>query len=67
MATHHALDAVDRLLKDLMDNELPFGGKVILLSGYFRQCLPIVKHASRFVVQSCIKYCRLAFIHTNAI
>jgi ATP-dependent DNA helicase PIF1 len=60
MATHHALDAVDRLLKDLMGNDSPFGGKVILLGGDFRQCLPVVKHANRVViVQSSIKYSRL--------
>jgi len=60
MATHHAVDAVDRLFKDLMDNDLPFGGKVMLLGGDFRQCLPVVKHASRVaIVQSSIKYSRL--------
>jgi hypothetical protein len=60
MATHHALGAVDRLLKDLMNNNLPFGGKVILLGGDFRQCLPVVKHANRVViVQSSIKYSQL--------
>jgi ATP-dependent DNA helicase PIF1 len=60
MATHHALDAVDRLLRDLIGNDSPFGGKVILLGGGFRQCLPVVKHANRVViVQSSIKYSRL--------
>ncbi len=60
MATYHALDCIDRLFKDLMDNNLPFGGKVILLGGDFRQCLPVVKHASRLaIVQSSIKYSRL--------
>ncbi len=60
MATHYALDAVDRLLKDLMDNQSPFGGKVILLGGDFRQCLTVVKHANRTViVESSIKFSRL--------
>src|SRR5208282_5791702 len=60
MATHYALEAVDRLLKDLMDNQSPFGGKVILLGGDFRQCLPVVKHANRTViVESSIKFSRL--------
>jgi hypothetical protein len=60
MATHYALDAVDRLLKDLLGNDSPFGGKVILLGGDFRQCLPVVKHGNRVVtVQSSIKYSRL--------
>jgi hypothetical protein len=60
MATHYALHAVDRLLKDLMNNNSPFGGKVILLDGDFRQCLPVVKHANRvIIVQSSIKYSQL--------
>jgi hypothetical protein len=60
MATHHALDAVDRLLRDLTGFDSPFGGKAILLGGDFRQCLPVVRHANRVViVQSSIKYSRL--------
>jgi hypothetical protein len=43
-----------------MDNNFPFGGKIILLGGEFRQCLPVIKHANRVViVQSSIKYSRL--------
>jgi hypothetical protein len=41
MAPSYALNAVDKLFKDLMSNELPFGGKVMLLGGDFRQCLPV--------------------------
>jgi hypothetical protein len=60
MATHYALDTVDRLLRDLTGLDFPFGGKVILLGGDFRQCLPVVRHANRVVtVQSSIKYSRL--------
>jgi hypothetical protein len=59
MATHHALDAVDRLSKDLMDSQSSFGGKVILLGGDFKQCLPVVKHANKTViVESSIKFSR---------
>ena len=35
MATSHALNTVDRLLKEIMNNHLPFGGKVTLLGGDF--------------------------------
>jgi hypothetical protein len=57
MAPSHAINAVNRLLCEIMGNELPFGGKVLLLGGDFRQCLPVVPHASRSaVVQSSIKY-----------
>jgi hypothetical protein len=57
MAPSYALNAVDNLLKDFMSNEQPFGGKVMLLGGDFRQCLPVVKHGNRVkVVQTSIKY-----------
>ncbi|KAG3197514.1 hypothetical protein PC128_g6789 [Phytophthora cactorum] len=43
MTHRHAFDAVDRSLRDLMDNDdEPFGGKVFVLSGDFRQILPVV-------------------------
>ena len=46
--THcHALELVDRLLKDLMDSNIPFGGKVIVLGGDFCQVLPVVRKGSR--------------------
>ena len=37
-----ALDCVDRLLRDLTGDSRPFGGKVLLLGGDFRQLLPVV-------------------------
>ena len=40
-----ALDCVDRLLRDLMGSKLPFGGKIIVLGGDFRQILPVVPRA----------------------
>ena len=33
MASKYALDAIDRFLKKLMENNLPFGGKLFLLGG----------------------------------
>ena len=33
---------VDRLLRDLLGRDIPFGGKTTLLGGDFRQCLPVV-------------------------
>ena len=41
-----ALDCVDRLLRDLTGDMRPFGGKVILLGGDFRQILPVVPGAN---------------------
>jgi hypothetical protein len=37
MAPNHATEAVYRLLRDMMDTpEVPFGGKVIVFGGDFR-------------------------------
>ncbi|GBN96392.1 hypothetical protein AVEN_7481-1 [Araneus ventricosus] len=59
--THvHAFLAVDRLLKDLTKCDEPFGGKIILLDGDFRQVLPVILRGSRsLTVSSCIKKHRL--------
>ena len=50
------LEALDRSLRDLMDkHNQPFGGKIIVLAGDFRQCLPVVPGASRAgTVSHCI-------------
>ena len=47
MAPCEALEAVDMLLQQLMANALPFGGKVVVLGGDFRQVLPVMPHCSR--------------------
>lgn len=47
MANRYHLEALDLALQDFMGNKLPFGGKVIVLGGDFRQTLPIVKRGSR--------------------
>ena len=41
-----ALDCVDRLLRDLTGDSRPFGGKVLVLGGDFRQLLPVLPGAS---------------------
>ena len=59
MMTSHALNAIDKLLRKVMKKEnTPFGGKVLLLGGDFRQCLPVVKHGNRVkVIESTIQRC----------
>ena len=47
MLHRYLLEAFDRTLQDLMDLKVPFGGKTLILSGDFRQCLPVVKGAGR--------------------
>ena len=42
------LDCIDNLLRDITGNkDTPFGGKVVLLAGDFRQVLPVVPRGSR--------------------
>ncbi|XP_045036690.1 ATP-dependent DNA helicase pif1-like [Daphnia magna] len=51
MKTNHALDAINHLFQTVMKNLVdPYGGKVLLLGGDFRQCLPVVRHGNRVKV-----------------
>ncbi|UYV82495.1 hypothetical protein LAZ67_21002530 [Cordylochernes scorpioides] len=63
MASNHALNTIDRLIREVMTedkkypNQIPFGGKVLIVGGDFRQCLPVIPHGMRAqIVQSCLKY-----------
>ena len=47
MSHKHQLEALDRTLRDITGCDMPFGGKVTVLSGDFRQCLPVIPHANR--------------------
>ena len=48
MLHRYQLEAMDRSLRDLTGKtDQPFGGKVLILAGDFRQCLPVVPGASR--------------------
>lgn len=60
MADVYAFNAIDRFLRDLCQNNQPFGGKVMIVSGDFRQILPIVPRAKRAqIVKVCVKNCEL--------
>ena len=56
MLDRFQLEALDRTLKDLMGvDNLPFGGKIVILAGDFRQCLPVVPGVNRAgIVGQCI-------------
>ena len=43
MSSKYAPEALDLTLRDLMNNDLPFGGKTIVFSADWHQCGPIVK------------------------
>lgn len=56
MTHKFAFEALDRTLKSLLESELPFGGKAVLLAGDFRQILPVVPRATPGeVVSACVK------------
>ena len=62
MAHKHVFEALDRTLRDIMGAEnrayrnMPFGGKVVVMGGDFRQILPVVKRGSRAdIVSASIK------------
>ena len=40
MAKRHTVETVDRCFHDIMDKDAPFGGKVMVFGGDFRQVLP---------------------------
>ena len=55
MLDNYLLGGFDRLLQDIMQNELAFGGKVMVCSGDWRQTLPVIKGASRAgIVERCV-------------
>jgi len=53
MMHRHCFEALDRSLRDILRNEnngrldIPFGGKVVVLGGDFRQILPVIPKATR--------------------
>ncbi|XP_060190865.1 uncharacterized protein LOC132620189 [Lycium barbarum] len=47
MAKKKMVDALDLLLKDLMETNMLFGGKVFVFSGDFRQTLHVVRSGKR--------------------
>jgi hypothetical protein len=56
MQHKHCMEAVDRTLQDILNNNRPFGGIVVLWGGDFRQILPVIEKGSREdIVYACIK------------
>ncbi|GAU45376.1 hypothetical protein TSUD_89960 [Trifolium subterraneum] len=73
MMHRYCFEAVDRTLKDIMQQkEFPFGGKVVVLGGDFRQILPVVPKGTRHdIVHSTInssplwRFCEVLTLTTN--
>jgi len=47
MTHRFIIESVDRLFRDLTGSDLPFGGKIFVLGGDFRQVLPVIVKGSR--------------------
>ena len=47
MMSKECYECVDRSFRDIMGIDLPFGGKVMVFGGDFRQVLPIVRRGNR--------------------
>ena len=50
MLHRYQIEALDRTLRDLMNNNKPFGSKILVCSGDFRQTLPVIPHAGRATI-----------------
>ena len=47
MAPRYALECIGKALKDIMNNNLPFGGKIMILGGDDWQLLPVKESATK--------------------
>ncbi|XP_015933942.1 uncharacterized protein LOC107460125 [Arachis duranensis] len=78
MLNKMCFEALDRTLRDLMSvtdqhkTHQPFGGKVVVLGGDFRQILPVIPKGSRHdILASAINsshlwsFCKILKLHTN--
>ena len=51
----NALNAIDRMLRDITGSNAPFGGKLLVFAGDFRQTLPIIPRGNpATIIESCI-------------
>lgn len=54
--TKDGLRCIDALLRELNQSNIPFGGKVIVIGGDFRQTLPVIPKGTRAdIIENCIK------------
>ena len=50
MLSRHQFKAIDRVMRDITGNDIPFGGKAFVLGGDFRQTLPVVRTATAIMI-----------------
>ncbi|XP_065835787.1 uncharacterized protein [Oscarella lobularis] len=59
MANKKALEALDRSLRDIRENDALMGGLPLILAGDFRQTLPIIPKGTKAdEIAACLKYSR---------
>ena len=55
MLSKFGLHVIDRLLRSLMSVDIPFGGKVVLFGGDFRQTLPVIPRGNETdIIDNCV-------------
>lgn len=55
MMLKHSVRMIDQLLKTIMGNNQPFGGKIMVFGGDFRQLLPVVQGGTRSkIIDECV-------------
>ncbi|XP_022895359.1 uncharacterized protein LOC111409550 [Olea europaea var. sylvestris] len=47
MINRYVFEVLDKMLKDITECDLPFGGKVVVFEGDFRQVLPVVQRGTK--------------------
>ena len=56
MTHNHALETVDRMVRDIVNKDKPIGGQTLIFSGDFRLILPLVKSGTKTDhINSCLK------------
>lgn len=55
MTHRYTFEALDRTLRDIMEVDTPFGGKLVIIGGGFRQGLPVVSRGTMLkMINACI-------------
>jgi hypothetical protein len=65
MIPANALAAIDKMLQDITSTNIPFGGKIFVLGGDFRQVLRVVpRKPPRVIIENCLKQSLLSVWNT---
>ena len=59
------LHVIDRMLRDITGNDVPFGGKIMVFGGDFRQTLPIIPRASDTMILETLISLRHSGLYSN--